>query len=196
VHWLESIWQGFHAQQHRPFEFEPPPAPPLAEVYERNRSVFDLDDPQVRSSWRLVEGDLPEVFTTSTRKDFRPPYRHFIGTSEFDGGDKLTAVIESPAFELAADAYSLVMSGGYDTEKTFVALVDAATGQTLFHVPCPHGHRMVDRWIDTSQLTGREVFVRVVDKSQGRWGKTNLGGVFEGRRKDRARDAQGKRRRK
>jgi hypothetical protein len=144
--------------------------------------VFDFGDPQVRSQWRLVEGDLPEVFTTSTRKDFRPPHSHFIGTSEFTGGDKLKGVIESPVFALVADAYSLVMSGGYDVEKTFVALVDAASGETLFHVACPHGHRLVDCWIDTSRLSGRKVFVRVVDKSEGRWGKTNLGGVFEGRR--------------
>jgi hypothetical protein len=82
--------------------------------------------------WRIVEGDLPQVFTTSTRKDFRPPHSHYIGASEFGGGDKLTAVVESPAFELAAGAYCLVMSGGHRTEKTFVAVIDAANGQTLF----------------------------------------------------------------
>jgi hypothetical protein len=31
VHWLESIWQGFHARQQRPAEFEPSPSPPLAD---------------------------------------------------------------------------------------------------------------------------------------------------------------------
>jgi hypothetical protein len=184
VHWLESIWQAFHARQHRPLKVEPPRRPPLADVYERSRSVFDFDDPQVRSKWRLVDGDLPQIFTTSTRKDFRPPHSHFIGTSEFEGGDKHTAVIESPSFELTTAAYCVVMSGGYDTEKTYVAVVDAASGRMLFRLPCPHGHRMVDCWIDTSALVGRKVYVRVVDNSQGGWGKTNLGGVFEGRRSD------------
>jgi hypothetical protein len=163
--------------------------------------VFNFDDPQVRSAWRLVEGDVPEVFTTSTRRDFGAPYRHFIGTGEFEAGDESTAVIESPEFKIVANAYSLVLSGGYDIAKMFAAVVDAATGEELFRVSCPEGHRMVDCWLDTSDLIGRKVVVRIVDRFRGRrghskpedvsgesfhrtgipvFGHVNLGGVFEG----------------
>ena len=201
VHWVESIWQRFHAQQHRPVLFESPQTAPLGERYARGRSVFNFDDPQVRSAWRLVEGDVPEVFTTSTRRDFGAPYRRFIGTGEFEAGDESTAVIESPEFKIVANAYSLVLSGGYDIAKMFAAVLDAATGEELFRVSCPEGHRMVDCWLDTSDLIGRKVVVRIVDRFRGRrghskpedvsgesfhrtgipvFGHVNLGGVFEG----------------
>jgi hypothetical protein len=67
------------------------------------QAVFDLDDPDVRAQWRLVEGSIDPVFTTSTRALFDPPFTHFIGTAEAEAGgpdDSQQGVIESPSFPL------------------------------------------------------------------------------------------------
>jgi len=114
-------------------------------------------------------------------------------------------VIESPKFKIVANAYSLMLSGGYDINKMFAAVVDTTTGEELLRISCPEGHRMVDCWLDTSDLLGREVVVRIVDKFRGRrghskpddvsgksfhktgipvFGHVNLGGVFEGQQRD------------
>ena len=74
------------------------------------------------------------VFTTSTRQDFRPPYRYFIGTAETGTGkinDEATAVIESPVFTLEQPYYALWISGGGGREHTYVALIEADSGQEL-----------------------------------------------------------------
>jgi hypothetical protein len=157
----DSLWQ------------KPPP---------RGRALFDLDDPAERARWRLVEGSVDPIFTTSTRQPFQPPFRHFIGTAEAKGGrldDGQTGVIESPAVTLDADKHLLLVSGGRDKTRCYVSVVDAATGAEITrHAGTDHNtFRAVA--IDTSKLRGRTVKVRVVDRATGGWGHINFGGLFE-----------------
>ncbi|MAD80178.1 MAG: hypothetical protein CMJ50_04940 [Planctomycetaceae bacterium] len=149
----------------------------------RGKSLFDLDDPDVRAGWRRLEGDISPVFTSSTRSDFWPPSTHFIGTAESaqrpgSPNDAQTGVIESPAFTLTASRHIFCVSGGSDREKTYVALVDAASGEQLLRLAGTNSNRFEALPGDLSKYTGRQVRIRIVDRAKGSWGHINFGGLF------------------
>ena len=136
----------------------------------------------MRARWRLVEGGIDPVFTTSTRQPFQPPFRHFIGTAEAKGGrldDGQMGVIESPVVVLGADQHLLLVSGGRDKTRCYVSLVDAATGDEIARHAGTDHNTFRTAVIDTSKLRRRAVKVCVVDRATGGWGHINFGGLFE-----------------
>jgi levanase len=142
-----------------------------------------LDDPDVRAGWRRLEGDISPVFTSSTRSDFWPPSTHFIGTAESaqrpgSPNDAQTGVIESPAFTLTASRHIFCVSGGSDRENTYVALVDAESGEQLLRLAGTNSNRFEALPVDLSKYTGRQVRIRIVDRAKGSWGHINFGGLF------------------
>ncbi len=145
-------------------------------------TIFDLDEAEVRNSWKLKEGDLPSVFTTSTRSNFAPATKHFIGTAETAEGklnDDLTAVIESPRFVISEDGYILLVSGGSDLSKTYVALIDAQSGKELVRLTGKGSNRFDREYVDSRKWQGASVFLRIVDKAGGGWGHINFGGIYK-----------------
>lgn len=153
------------------------PAPEPAE------SLFDFDDAAVRARWRLVEGDIDPLFTTSTRQTFAPPYTHFIGTAESAGrpgmaDDARTGVIESPEFVLEHPRYVAHVSGGADKETTYVAIVDVATGNELVRLAGRKSNWFEAVALDVRPHVGKKVRIRVVDSATGGWGHINFGGLF------------------
>jgi len=146
------------------------------------KALFDLDDAAERGTWRLVEGDIDPIFTTSTRQAFEPPFTHFIGTAEAKGGkldDGQKGVIESPVVTLDALEHVLVVSGGKDEATCHVALIDAESGKELARHAGTDSNTFRQIPIDTSRLRSRKVKVRVVDRATGGWGHINFGGLFE-----------------
>ncbi len=145
-------------------------------------SVFDFDSPEARARWRIDEGDLPEAFTTSTRSNFYPPMRHFIGTAELPGDsqahDEIMAVIESPEFTVESKAYTAMVSGGVDAEQVYVALIDARTGDELWKATGNGGNHFGKVRADWSNYLGKRVMLRVVDQSQAPWCHINFGGLY------------------
>ena len=148
-------------------------------------SLFDFGDPDIRSQWKLVEGDIDPVFTTSERQHFGPVYEYFIGTSESDeavqaerADDEQVGVIESPAFELDSARYVLLVSGGSDAEDTYVALVDEKTGEELGRWAGIKDNGFQRMTFDARQYAGRSVQIRVVDWAKDGWGHINFGGIF------------------
>jgi len=143
--------------------------------------VFDFDSEKGRHGWRRVEGNLPGVFTTSTRSTFNPKTKHFIGTAEVGSGklnDDLTGVIESPEFVLERDRYALLVSGGSNKDKTYVSVVEADGGRQLARY-CGHDSNTFEaQRFDASAYKGRRVRLRIVDHAGGQWGHVNFGGIY------------------
>lgn len=154
----------------------------------RGRAVFDFDDPIQREKWQRIEGDIEPIFTTSTRSNFNPPQQHFIGTAEsvrLPGrpDDKQTGVIQSPPFTVEANRYFLVVSGGGDREKTYVALVTEEGNEEIARVTgSGNSNHFEPIAVDLSRHHGKTVRVRIVDNATGGWGHINLGGVYSDKR--------------
>jgi len=149
----------------------------------RGGSLFDFDDPKVRAGWRLVEGKIDPIFTTSTRHPFRPAYRHFIGTAESVRGgpdDPQVGVVESPVFTIDADRHILLVSGGSDKAKVHVALLEAATGKEIARLAGINSNTFRGIVVDTSKHRGKKARIRVVDRATEGWGHINFGGIFIG----------------
>ena len=145
------------------------------------RGVFNLDDPKTRSRWRLVEGNLEPLFTTSPRKYFDSPYSHFIGTAETAEhtlDDARTGVIEGPVFTLDSPRCCLVVSGGSDASKTYVALVDDKTDKEIVRLAGEDSNTFREVTLNDPRLEDRRLRVRVVDRATGKWGHVNFGGIF------------------
>jgi hypothetical protein len=148
----------------------------------RGRSLFDFDDRAVRARWRVVEGSIAPIFTTSRRKAFFPPHRHFIGTAESERGgpdDAQRGVVEGPAFVIEHSTLVLHVSGGADRETVYVALVEAETNREIARFTGPGAsNTFEERAFDASAHRGKRVKIRVVDRATGGWGHINFGGIF------------------
>ncbi|MHC4367968.1 MAG: hypothetical protein ACYSW8_10170 [Planctomycetota bacterium] len=145
------------------------------------RAVFDFDNAETRAKWKVKEGNLPAVFTTSTRSNFAPVSRYFIATSETPGGklnDDLTGVIESPVFTIEDDGYVLLVSGGSELGPVYVTLVEAEANKELIYFAGKQSNRFETEYIDSRQWKRKKVFIRIVDKARGGWGHINFGGIY------------------
>ena len=148
---------------------------------ERGEAVFDFDAADVREQWKLVEGDIDPIFTTSTRTLFGPPLRHFIGTAESKKGgpnDAQQGVIESPPFVVERSQYSMYVSGGKNSDETYVALLEAESGNEIVRLSGQDHNTLQETIVDTSAHVGKPAVIRVVDRSQESWGHINFGGLF------------------
>ncbi len=145
-------------------------------------AVFDFESESVRNAWRGKTGNLPGVFTSSTRSNFGSPTRYFIGTAELDGtkfDDSRIGMIESPAFTIEKSGYVLYVSGGIDREKVFVAIVDGDTGEELIRVTGERSNVFRKIRVDCNEWKGRKARILVVDQSKESWGHINFGGIYE-----------------
>jgi hypothetical protein len=145
------------------------------------RAVFDFDKPAIRAKWKIKEGNLPAVFTTSSRSNFAPASKHFIATSETPDGklnDDLTGVIESPVFTIEDDGYLMLVSGGSDMSATYVSFVGAEDKKELVRLVGKQSNRFDSEYVDTRKWRDMKVFIRIVDKAKGGWGHVNFGGIY------------------
>ena len=147
----------------------------------RGRGVFDFDHAEDRAAWRVTEGKIDPVFTTSTRQAFNPHFTHFIGTAESVRGgpdDAQLGVIESPPFVLQSDRYVLLVSGGSDRQNVYVALVEAESGREIVRATGRDHNTFQHVVVDTSKHLGTKARIRVVDRATESWGHVNFGGMF------------------
>jgi len=143
--------------------------------------LFDLDDPGGRAGWRLVEGNLEGIFWAKTHAPFNARTKHVIGTSELQRGgfdDALTGIIESPPFRLEAAGYELLVSGGNDPRRLYVAIVDVETGTDVARFTGRQSNVLTPRFFTTGDHAGKQVRLRIVDKDGGGWGHINFGGIY------------------
>ncbi|NLE37023.1 MAG: hypothetical protein GX621_03265 [Pirellulaceae bacterium] len=149
---------------------------------ELGKPVFDLTSAAERETWKITSGDLASVFTNSKRVDFNAPTEYLVATGELgdrEFSDLGTGVIESPAFTLEKKSYVLLVSGGKNRNRVYVALIDADTGEELLRLTGDNGNLLRRHVADCSQWQGRKVLVRVVDRATDSWGHVNFGGIYE-----------------
>ena len=144
--------------------------------------AFAFDTPAHRSQWKQVEGNLPAVFTNSTRVWFHPKTEFFIGTAEtgskeFD--DSLTGKLESPTFTLTSPDCVLFVSGGKDAERLYVSIVDADNGKEYFRTTGNNSNLLEPIMLDFKKFMNRNIKVQVVDDSSKLWGHINFGGIYQ-----------------
>ena len=143
--------------------------------------VFDFLDEETRKGWRrLVKGDLDPCFVSSTNPDLAPPMSHFVSTVIGTDGSihyERTGTIESPPFLVKDRLYSLWVSGTANVQATYVALLNAESGEELARVTGYGGHLFKRMIVDTSRFQGKRAFLRVVDADTG-GGYINFGGLF------------------
>jgi len=148
---------------------------------ELGKAVFDFDRAEARAKWKVSDGDLPAVFTTSERSNFAPASKYFIATSETSEGelnDDLTGIVESPAFTIEDDGYVLLISGGSDMSATYVSLVETEGNRELVRLVGKQSNRLDREYVDTRKWKGQKVFIRIVDRARGGWGHINFGGIY------------------
>jgi formylglycine-generating enzyme required for sulfatase activity len=78
--------------------------------------------------------------------------------------------IRSSSFELRRNRLQLLVGGGDDSQREFVALVRAADERLLFMATGENSHVLSERVWDCESLRGEEVFLVVADLSGDDWG--------------------------
>ncbi|WP_143870014.1 GH32 C-terminal domain-containing protein [Catenovulum sediminis] len=92
-----------------------------------------------------------------------------------DGGDSQTGTMQSQTFKLSGNGQiPLLISGGDLAEQTYVALVDASSGQELAKVTGNNSEAYQRKIIDGSDYIGQNLYLKVVDNATGGWGHLNI----------------------
>ncbi|QDV43847.1 hypothetical protein Enr13x_37070 [Stieleria neptunia] len=144
------------------------------------KSLWSFDDKDVRAGWEIESGNLPGPFTNSKRSDFNSLHEYFVGTSELEEGfdDSRMGQIRSPDFEVTEASYYAMISGGVD-KTLYLAVIDSASGDEVLRVKnATNSNFLRPQLIQTDQLIGRRVFLRIVDQSTDAWGHFNFGGLY------------------
>ncbi len=143
------------------------------------RFTFEDGDWQ---GWKVVEGSLADALTdrtslpNHTSQPFNKQGRWFLFTGnrkdQARGDDRQTGVIESPPFKLVGDRISFLVGGGR-SGSTYVALCDA-DGKELLKASGSDGPIMQRVTWKVAEHAGKQLKVRMVDRSQGGWGHVSF----------------------
>lgn len=166
---------------------EPQPSIPHGELPNGDFQSCDL------TGWTIVQGD---AFTDAHVTDaddwgWSGPFRqanawdstdrcHLWGFNPDYGGDDATGVLRSSTFTLGGNGQiDFLISGGYNLDTLYVALVRASDGQILFK----ESGKAIDsqfraqyerhRW-DASSYLGEELYIELVDNATGGWGHISV----------------------
>jgi len=138
--------------------------------------VFDFSN-QSAPDWNF-DGDFLNWPHASKRQNFGVRNLPFIGTCE-DGrngfDDRYTGTVVSPWFTTSHSKIRLLVGGG-SVAGVYVELVDES-GKRLFVERGKDSEYMDERVWDTSNLKGKSLRIRIVDKEQGPWGHINVGDI-------------------
>lgn len=140
---------------------------------------FDFETGDLQG-WKVVEGrfealvnDRSHFHHTLGAARYNKQGKHFLTTLERAGGgrgnDQQTGIVESPEFTLRGDRASFLVGGGRHA-NTYVALVDAQSGEELLTARGANTEIMQRIDWDVASLKGRRVRLRLVDQNMGGWG--------------------------
>ncbi len=95
-----------------------------------------------------------------------------------DGGDDQTGTLKSQNFILGDDGkIDLLVAGGNDISKLYVALVRASDGKEIFKETGANTETYARKYWDAAAYIGTECYIKVVDNGLGSWGHINLDDV-------------------
>ena len=101
--------------------------------------------------------------------------RHLWGFAA--AGDDATGALRSSSFALQAPTMSFLVSGGWDPQRLYVALVRDSDGQVLRRQTGPQDEAYLRITWDVAPWRGEPVHLEVVDDAAGGWGHINLDDV-------------------
>jgi arylsulfatase len=135
---------------------------------------FDFEDGM--QGWKVVEGDIPHAVSDvqplylrgPTNKQGKAALNTLGRAADGIAGDRLTGVLQSPAFVLKGDRMSFLVGGGRSRD-TYVALC-GADGQELLRANGTNGRALRRVVWDVKAHKGKTLFLRVVDRGTGGWG--------------------------
>jgi arylsulfatase A len=165
-------------------ESHSPPRPgntPVRPKYDDFKPVGDLRftfESGSLDGWSIIEGTAgrPVLNHVSLPRWKNKPFNqegkfHLSTVATADGfADKQQVVFQSPPFVIHGDNASFLVSGGFDSETLYVGLFDAETKDVLLTAGGSRGPQMNRTTWDVSNLKGKTVVLRVVDKNVGGWG--------------------------
>lgn len=163
------------------------PTMPHGELPNGDFQTCDLTD------WIVVEG---EAFTDDHVTDaddwgWSGPFRqanawnstdrcHLWGFNPDHGGDDATGVLRSQTFTLGSDGQiDFLISGGYNLNTLYVALVRASDGAILFKesgkaIDSQFRAQHERRFWDASDYIREELYIEIVDQATGGWGHISV----------------------
>jgi len=162
-----------------------PPYWPESSVPENTGSLLNHDfETGDLTGWTVVEGNaFTDEHVTNVKTFWGGPFNHageyhLWGFNESLGGDSLTGVLKSHNFILGGDGQiNLLVAGGNDIDKLYVALVRASDGKELFKATGGNTEQYFRvRW-DASEYIGEELYIKVVDNHTGGFGHINIDDV-------------------
>ena len=145
--------------------------------------AFDFESGDLQG-WSVVEGKFDrmvadwEFFHNRPTVKFNKQGRYYLNTLELRNKsrtDDLMGVIESPVFLLRGTRVTLLVGGGKHRE-TYVALC-TEDGKEVKQARGRNVETFLPVTWEVPELTGKRVFLRVVDRRKGHWGHITLDDV-------------------
>ncbi|WP_344260849.1 glycoside hydrolase family 32 protein [Actinomadura napierensis] len=126
------------------------------------------------SGWQVVAGDAFSVTdaTTYWGGAFNKHGTRFL-SGFVSKGDDATGEVRSSTFRLDSATMSFLVSGGWNPDRLYVALVRASDGEVLAKQSGMDDEALVRVTWDTSAWRGQDVYLRIVDNATGGWGHIN-----------------------
>ena len=142
---------------------------------------FDFEDGTLQR-WTVVSGDAgPQPVDKDDDRyggNFNKQGTYFVGTYE-NLRDEAEVELRSPTFTLTAETMTLLVGGGDHVGETYIAMHAASDDKELFRETGTNAEAMQRRFWDVSPYTGRQVYLRIVDRHKGGWGHINVDDVRE-----------------
>lgn len=110
--------------------------------------------------------------------------------NSFAGGDGSTGTLTSPAFEIQRDYLNFLIGGGNHPGETCMELLVDNQVQRTATGPNnqPGGSERLDwSFWDVKEFRGKEVILRIVDRSTGGWGHINVDHIYQSDQKAKSR---------
>ncbi|MEZ5388107.1 MAG: sulfatase [Prosthecobacter sp.] len=145
------------------------------------RFRFESED---MDGWTITEGAFAQPVTAMRSlprfqsQPFAREGAHHLSTVALADGksasDTQVGVMQSPTFKLEGDKAAFLVSGGFDKEKLFVALIDADSNEVLIRGGGEHDTLMRRVIWDVAKWKNRRVRFQIVDHKTSGWGHLNV----------------------
>lgn len=139
-------------------------------------SVFDFESGDLQG-WKVSNGKFGLLPTNSSRCAFNKQGKYFIGTGENENGDCDNAYVgelKSPEFVIEYPIMSLLIGGGKDKDRLYIALRRVSDNRELFRETGRDNDWMDRRVWDLRNFVGQKVYFVMVDNATGQWGHLNV----------------------
>jgi sucrose-6-phosphate hydrolase SacC (GH32 family) len=188
AHVLElDVWQmnGAYDTPLAPAAYDPPRPMDVDALPNHDFATGDL------TGWTVVSGTSFSDANVTTRTDWGwggpfyqaetkddPAGHHLWGFNPAAGGDEATGVLRSATVVLGGDGVvDLLVSGGNDPDRLYVAVVRADDGKVLAKATGRGAEQYRRVMFDLTAHIGERIYVEVVDRATGGWGHINVDDV-------------------